>query len=141
MTSRPAVGGELRVVRPEDRDRGTAQTPGMEREAAVAASTVGAQALWTGYVTLAPGFQSAAHHHGPRESSIYIISGHARFRFGERLERAVEAGPGDFIFVPPEAIHQETNMDNDEPVEMIVSRDGQENVVVNVDVPEEPQSQ
>lgn len=127
---------ELRVVRPDGRDRGTAQTPGMERAAAVASSTVGASRLWTGYVTMAPGFRSAAHHHGPCESSIYVISGRARMRWGAKLEHEVEAGPGDFIYVPPEVVHQEINVDPEAPVEMIVSRDGQENIVVNVDIPE-----
>jgi uncharacterized RmlC-like cupin family protein len=124
----------LRVVRPSDRDRSTAQTPGMQREAGVAATTVGAEKLWVGHVTMAPGAKSGAHHHGPVESAIYIISGRARFRFGERLEQIAEAGPGDFIFVPPEAIHQEINADANASIEMIVSRNGQENIVVNVDV-------
>jgi uncharacterized RmlC-like cupin family protein len=135
--SADAVGTrQVRVVRPSERDRGTAQTPGMQREAGVAASTVGARKLWVGHVTMAPGLRSGAHHHGPVESAIYIISGHARFRFGDKLEQTVEAGPGDFIFVPPEAVHQEINLDADAPIEMIVARDGQENVVVNVDLPE-----
>ena len=69
---------ELRVVRPHERDRGTAQTPGMQREAGVAGSTVGAQKLWLGHVTMAPGMKSGAHHHGPLESAIYVISGRAR---------------------------------------------------------------
>ena len=127
---------ELRVVRPHERDRGTAQTPGMQREAGVAASTVGAQRIWVGYVTMAPGAQSGVHHHGPVESSIYVISGRARFRFGDKLERDVEAGPGDFVYVPPEVVHQEINLDASAPVGMIVSRDGQENVVVNIEMPE-----
>jgi uncharacterized RmlC-like cupin family protein len=135
--SSDTVGAQqLRVVRPDERDRGTAQTPGMERAAGVAGSTVGARKLWVGHVTMAPGLRSGAHHHGPVESAIYIISGRARFRFGHRLEHSAEAGPGDFIFVPPEAVHQEINLDADAPIEMIVARDGQENVVVNVDLPE-----
>ena len=124
---------ELRVVRPHERDKGTAQTPGMRREAGVAASTVGAERIWAGHVTMAPGAKSGVHHHGPVESSIYVISGRARFRFGDKLERDVEAGPGDFVYVPPQAVHQEINLDPNAPVEMIVARDGQENVVVNVD--------
>jgi uncharacterized RmlC-like cupin family protein len=132
MTERETT--TLRVVHPSDRDRSTAQTPGMQREAGVAATTVGAEKLWVGHVTMAPGAKSGAHHHGPVESAIYIISGRARFRFGERLEQVVEAGPGDFIFVPPQAVHQEINADADAPIEMIVSRNGQENIVVNVDV-------
>ena len=130
------VAADLRVVRPEERDRGTAQTPGMRREAGVAGSTVGASRLWVGHVTMAPGVSSGAHHHGPLESAIYVISGRARLRFGPRLERTVEAGPGDFVFVPSHAVHQEINVDANAPVEMIVARDGQENVVVNVDLPE-----
>ncbi len=126
---------ELRVVKPHERDAGTAQTPGMRREAGVAASTVGAEKIWAGHVTMEPGMKSGAHHHGHVESAIYIISGRARFRFGERLEHTADAGPGDFIFVPPEAVHQEINPDPDTPIEMIVARNGQENIVVNVDVP------
>lgn len=124
----------LRVIRPSERDRGTAQTPGMQREAGVAATTVGAEKLWVGHVTMAPGAKSGAHHHGPVESAIYLISGRARFRYGERLENVIEAGPGDFIFVPPDAVHQEINADDSAPIEMIVSRNGQESIVVNVDV-------
>ena len=134
MTAEHAA--ELRVVRPDERDVATAQTPGMQRAAGVAASTVGAEQLWLGHVTMAPGMVSGAHHHGAVESAIYIISGRARFRFGQRLEREIEAGPGDFVFVPPKVVHQELNMDDNTPVEMIVGRSGQENVVVNVDVEE-----
>ncbi len=130
-------GRELRVVRPQERDRGTAQTPGMQREAGVAGTTVGAQKLWLGHVTMAPGVKSGAHHHGPVESAIYVISGRARFRYGARLEQTFEVGPGDFVFVPPQAVHQEINLDVNAPLEVIVARDGQENVVVNVDVPGE----
>ena len=129
-------GGELRVIRPHERDRSTAQTPGMDREAGIAETTVGARDLWLGHVTMGPGVRSAAHHHGAVESGIYIISGRARFRFGQRLEHSVEAGPGDFIYVPPEAVHQEINLDASRPIEMNVGRGSQENVVVNVDLPE-----
>ena len=137
MTAEATGYGELRVVRPGERDRATGQTPGMRREAGVAASTVGARKLWLGHVTMAAGAKSGAHHHGPVESAIYVISGRARFRFGPKLEHSADAGPGDFVFVPPEAVHQEINLDENEPIEMIVARDGQENVVVNVELPAE----
>ena len=135
MSAEDVPTRQFRIVRPHERDRSTAQTPGMQREAGVSASTVGAEKLWAGHVTMAPGAKSGAHHHGPVESSIYIISGRARFRFGEDLEQVAEAGPGDFIYVPPQALHQEINADAGEPIEMIVARDGQENIVVNVDHP------
>jgi uncharacterized RmlC-like cupin family protein len=124
---------KLTVIRAEQRDRQTTQTPGMDRAAGVAGSTSGAKNLWMGYVTLAPGLESGVHHHGTNESGIYIISGQARFRFGENLQETVEAGPGDFIHVPPHVVHQEINVSQTDPVEMIVARDSQEGIVVNVE--------
>ena len=125
----------LRVVRAGELQPRTTQTAGMTRYPGVAAGTVGAKNLWVGYVTMAPGTRSGAHHHGDSESAIYIIRGQARFRFGSHLEEAIEAGPGDFVYVPPRLLHQEVNASDSEEIEMIVARDSQENVVVNVDVP------
>ncbi|HXH21553.1 MAG TPA: cupin domain-containing protein [Dehalococcoidia bacterium] len=127
---------EMRVVRPHERDRSTAQTPGMDRAEGVGACTVGASSIWAGHVTVGPGVKSGAHHHGETESAIYIISGRARFRYGDHLEHTIEANAGDFIYVPPYIVHQEINASDDEPVEMIVTRGSQENIVVNVDIPE-----
>jgi len=127
---------EMRVVRPNERDRSTAQTPGMDRAEGVGACTVGASSIWAGHVTVGPGVKSGAHHHGEVESAIYIISGKARFRYGERLENNIEAGAGDFIYVPAYIVHQEINASSQEPVEMIVTRGSQENIVVNVEIPE-----
>jgi uncharacterized RmlC-like cupin family protein len=123
---------EVRVIRPPERNAGTAQTPGMSRAEGCGASTVGAEGLWVGHVSMEKGVRSGPHHHGPLESAIYVISGRARLRYGERLEHVVEAEAGDFIFVPPGLIHQEINASSEEAVEMIVSRSGKENVVVNV---------
>jgi uncharacterized RmlC-like cupin family protein len=127
---------ELKVVRADERDCGTAQTPGMDRQAGVSKSTSGAERLWMGHVTVGPGVRSGAHHHGHLESGIYIISGQARFRYGASLEHAVEAGPGDFVFVPPQLVHEEMNLSADEPVLMVVARDHQEGLVINVEVPD-----
>ena len=127
---------ELRVVRAGELSPQTSQTPGMRRLAAVAADTVGSRNLWVGRVTLDPGARSGAHHHGDCESVVCLTAGRITFRFGERLEESIEAGPGDFIYVPPRLVHQEINLSDSEPVDSIVVRDSQENVVVNVDVPE-----
>lgn len=126
---------EIRIIRANERDAGTAQTPGMTRLAGVAASTCGASGIWMGDVMLAPGFRSQPHHHGDVESAIYVISGRLRLRWGQRLEHEEQAGPGDFIFVPARAVHQELNASEDDPVSQIVARGG-DNIVVNVEVPE-----
>src|SRR5687768_3644140 len=91
----------VRVIPGDQLDTNTAQTPGMTRAAAINAARVGAQKIWAGTVHIHPNAKTGAHHHGALESVIYVLKGRARMRWGERLEYVAEAGPGDFIFVPP----------------------------------------
>ena len=123
----------VRVVPPDGLDPNTPQTAGMARAAAVGTRT-GARQLWAGTVTVEPGARTGAHHHGELESVIYVVSGRARMRWGERLEFTAEAGPGSFIFVPPYVPHQEINASGDEPLHCVLARSGQEPVVVNLDI-------
>ena len=128
----------VRVVRGTDLDPNTPQTPGMKRAAAIDHARAGAEKLWAGAVTIDPAAKTGAHHHGGLESIIYVVKGRARMRWGERLEFTAEAGPGDFIFVPPYVPHQEINA-ADEPLDCVLVRSGKEPVVVNLDItPVEP---
>ena len=68
--------------------------------------------------------KTGAHHHGAVESVIYVVSGRARMRWGERLEFVAEAGPGDFIYVPPYVPHQEINASDDAPLSCVAVRSG-----------------
>jgi uncharacterized RmlC-like cupin family protein len=106
----------------------------MSRAAAINLARVGAQKIWAGTVTIHPNAKTGAHHHGALESVIYVVKGRARMRWGERLEYVAEAGPGDFIFVPPYVPHQEINASTDEPLECVVVRSDNEAVVVNLDI-------
>jgi uncharacterized RmlC-like cupin family protein len=126
----------IRVIRAGELDSSTPQTPGMTRAAAITHATAGANKLWAGTVVVEPAARTAAHHHGELETVLYIVKGHARFRWGDHLEFSEEAGPGDFIFVPPWVPHQEMNARPDEPVEAVVVRSGQEPVVVNLNIEE-----
>jgi uncharacterized RmlC-like cupin family protein len=131
----------IRIIRAGQLDTNTPQTQGMTRAAAITHATAGAQKLWAGTVVVEPDAKTGAHHHGELETVLYIVKGRARFRWGDRLEFVDEAGPGDFIFVPPYVPHQEINARTDEPVEAVVVRSGQEPIVVNLDiVSPEPQS-
>ena len=122
----------VRVVRGDALDSNTPQTPGMQRATAINFATAGAQKLWAGTVTIQPDAKTGAHHHGALESVIYVISGRARMRWGDHLEYVAEAGPGDFIFVPPYVPHQEINANTDEPLACVLVRSDQEAVVVNL---------
>ena len=146
--SQPAAGLEpdarwkrdgVRVVPGDQLDTNTAQTPGMQRAAAITQARVGAQKLWAGTVHIHPDAKTGAHHHGPLESVIYVVRGRARMRWGERLEFTAEAGPGDFIYVPPFVPHQEINASRTEALECVLVRSDGEATVVNLDIdPVEP---
>jgi uncharacterized RmlC-like cupin family protein len=124
----------VRVIPGNSLDSNTAQTPGMDRKAAINYARVGAQKLWAGTVTIHPNAKTGAHHHGPLESVIYVVYGKARMRWGERLEFVAEAEEGDFIYVPPYVPHQEINASTSEPLECVLVRSDNEAVVVNLDI-------
>src|SRR6266571_1300795 len=124
----------VRVIPGNSLDANTAQTPGMDRKAAINFARVGAQKIWAGTVSIHANAKTGAHHHGPLESVIYVLRGKARMRWGEHLEYVAEAGPGDFIYVPPYVPHQEINASTDETLECVLVRSDNEAVVVNLDI-------
>jgi uncharacterized RmlC-like cupin family protein len=124
----------VRIVHADELDPNTPQTPGMNRAAAITAARAGADRLWAGTVVIHPDAKTGAHHHGHVESVIYVIAGRARMRWGIRLEFTADAGPGDFIYVPPFLPHQEINASSDTPLSCVIVRSDQEPVVVNLDL-------
>ena len=133
----------VRVIRGDGLDPAAAQTPGMFRQVAIDHARVGARKIWAGTVSIAPDAKTGVHHHGALESVIFVIRGRARMRWGDRLDYVAEAGPGDFIFVPPYVPHQEINADPSEPLECVLVRSDNEAVVVNItgiDPVERPES-
>ena len=54
----------VRVIRGDQLDTNTAQTPGMQRAAAINHARVGAQKIWAGTVTIHANAKTGAHHHG-----------------------------------------------------------------------------
>ena len=132
----------VRVVHANELDVNTAQTPGMNRAAAITAAHAGAEKLWAGTVVIHPKAKTGAHHHGPVESVIYVVTGRARMRWGDRLEFIAEAGPGDFIYVPPYVPHQEINASETEALECVLCRSDGQAVAINLDIEpvEKPES-
>jgi uncharacterized RmlC-like cupin family protein len=124
----------VKVIPANSLDSKTAQTPGMNRAAAINYARVGAQKIWAGTVSIFANAKTGAHHHGALESVIYVVRGRARMRWGDHLEYVAEAGPGDFIYVPPYVPHQEINASADETLECVLVRSDNEAVVVNLDI-------
>jgi len=127
---------DVRVIRANDLSEATGQTPGMRRMAAVDQASCGSERLWVGVVTVESSTHTGAHHHGDCDSVVCVTGGRIAIRWGERLENRAEAGPGDFIFIPANLVHQEINESASEAVDSIVIRSG-DNVVVNVVSPEQ----
>ena len=81
-------------VTPADRIRGD-PTPGMVREQAIVVD-----GLWAGLVRTEARMVSGWHHHGDYDTSIYVVHGSMRMESGPGGSQVIEAGPGDFLFVP-----------------------------------------
>jgi uncharacterized RmlC-like cupin family protein len=124
----------VRIIPGDSLDQNTPQTSGMTRAAAINYARVGAQKIWAGTVRIEPNARTGPHHHGSLESVIYVVGGRARMRWGEHLEYTAEAGPGDFIYIPPYVPHQEINALPEEPLKCVIVRSDQEAVVVNLDI-------
>ena len=116
------------LVTPGQRTPGPA-TPGMDRQQAFATDRT-----WSGLVRTEPGMVSGWHHHGDYETVIYVLRGALKMEFGPNGHGTVDAGPGDFVYVPKGAVHRESNP-SPEPAEIIVVRAGVGESTFNVDRP------
>jgi uncharacterized RmlC-like cupin family protein len=137
-SSRPVTDAfhpNLRHVPAAHLDADTAQSPGMQRFAAISSGTVGSQRLWMGQTHVGPSTHSADHHHGEAETAIYVVSGHPEFVFLDEAtgaETRLRPQPGDFVFVPPWTPHREENNDPDTEAVVVLARSTQEAIVVNL---------
>ncbi len=111
-------------------DGDTNQTPGFDRRAAIDGASTGAARIFMGRAMAPPRSNSHIHHHGESETAAYVVKGRVRVYYGEGFQEYVEAGPGDYLFVPARLHHIEANP-GDEPLDVILSR-GPDNTVVNI---------
>ena len=130
----------VRVVRRDQLSDNTPQTSGLQRAVAFDSRNPDAfdsrnpdaKVLSAFLSTVLPGAATGAHHHGDQETILYVLEGTARYRWGERLQHVVEAGPGDFVFIPAHTVHQEINASPDRPTVWVVTRSNPDPIVVNV---------
>ena len=123
------ASADVLLVTPDERRPGPA-TPGMDRQQATSSDR-----MWSGFVRTEAGMVSGWHHHGDHETVVYLVAGSMRMEFGPGGERSVDAGPGDFLVVPPHTVHRESNTSS-EPSDAIVVRAGTGESTVNVDGPD-----
>jgi uncharacterized RmlC-like cupin family protein len=90
----------IRIVGPDEFDRGTAQRSGSERRAATAPALGIASAIWGGLFEVAPGSRTGIHHHGEQETIAPVLAGICEVRWGEQGEPVARAKAGDLIHVP-----------------------------------------
>ena len=121
-------------ISPAERSTSAGQNDDMERSIAISAETVGAAGLYSSVVTTAPGGKTRIHHHGACETSIWIVSGRARYTFGRTgVEATFDAGPGDFVYIPAGEVHVEENASDTEPLVVVISRNCPGSVVHYLD--------
>lgn len=119
---------EIQVIR-ADKGEVEMASGALTRVAGVSQSLTGAEGIHMAIGSVPPGSQSTAHSHTNCETAIYVLRGHGRFLIGEGLSESVEVGPGDYIYVPPGAVHQPINDSQTEVWEMLVARNSPVEVV------------
>jgi uncharacterized RmlC-like cupin family protein len=121
-------------ITPGERLTSVGQHAGMERSIAISAPRTGSVRLYSSLVTTGPGDKTRIHHHGECETSIYILSGTARYTFGPTgLEHAFDADAGDFVYIPAGEIHVEENASTTEPLVVVLTRNCPDSHVVYLD--------
>jgi uncharacterized RmlC-like cupin family protein len=120
------------IVSPARFDRGTAQTSGSLRLAAIAPEVGVASSLWGGLFTVEPGASTGIHHHGEQQTIAYVLTGVCEVRWGEKGENVATAKAGDFIHVPAFLPHMEINPSRSEAFQWVVVRSTATPIVVNL---------
>ena len=111
---------KCRVVRGGE-EKGHRQ--GMFVREGISQNTVGAEQLFVAYQSVPPLGRSKIHWHENCETGTYVLSGRIRIHLGTRYnEEVTDAEAGDFVFIPPGAVHAVENPDPHEPCICILAR-------------------
>lgn len=95
---------------------------GIQYKTGIAARNTSAKKLSMNVATVPPGACAYAHVHVDFEVMLYILSGRVRHEYGDGLQKRVDNGPGDFIFIEPGIPHEVLNLSDTEPVVAVVAR-------------------
>src|SRR5271155_4294171 len=122
----------IQIIHPSQFDKGTLQTPGSERQAAVAPQLGIQSMMWGGLFEVEPGARTGIHHHGEQQTIAYVLSGVSEVRWGARGEYRARAKVGDVIHVPAFVPHMEINPSDSDPFRWVVVRSTSTPIVVNL---------
>jgi uncharacterized RmlC-like cupin family protein len=122
----------IQIIRPDQFDLGTAQTPGSERRAAIAPELGINSSIWGGIFEVEPDSRTGVHHHGPQETIAFVLRGTCEIRWGDNGEFVGCAKPGDFIHVPAYLPHMEINPSKSQAFRWVVVRSTPTPIVVNL---------
>ena len=99
----------------------------------ISAQSAGARGIHLQIATLPPGSRSKAHKHVGHETALYVLSGESGCWYGEKLERHLVAGAGDFVYIPAGMPHLPYNLSDTEICVAVIARtdpNEQESVVL-----------
>ena len=105
-------------------------TPGMDRRRLLEHDD-----RWVGWVQTDPGVAGGWHHHGARDSYVYVLRGTVTIEYGAGGTRSLTGRAGDLIFNPARMVHREVTGPGG-PAEALVIRIGPGPLNVNVDGPD-----
>ena len=133
LTGRYHQGVAVRIT-PAQRLTSVGQHADMERSIAISSTLTGSAGLYSSVVTTEPGSRTRIHHHGPCETSIFILSGVARFTFGPTgIEDGFDATAGDFVYIPAGEVHVEANASATDQLVVVLTRNCPASHVVYLD--------
>jgi len=110
----------MRVIKPgPDRDVPRGVIGGAE----ISQTTVGALNIYMARFRVPAGARSRPHYHENCESTLYMLTGGLRVRWGDHLEKQLELEPGDMLYVPPRETHVVENVSDTDSADYVVARD------------------
>lgn len=110
--------GQCRLVRPSGSYAGK---QGLDYLQGVSAESVGAKGICMHLLTLPPGSRAKAHPHEAHETALFVLSGVAEMRYGDRLQHHMRVVAGDMVFIPAGEPHLPFNP-GEEPVVAVIAR-------------------
>jgi len=93
---------------------------------------VGSDGISMARYTVPPGAHSDLHLHTNCETAVYVLAGRGYAYAGERMDEYLEAGPGDFVYIPADLPHVVGCPAGGEPFAYKVTRNAPEEVVVTL---------